>query len=153
MENFNLSHPPEPRSPEMHRYRSTDHHNRHRMKDELSHYDDRTKRSRSPVYYGNHYQYRSVSPNNRPFSPSRAHLPMSMSPPTSRELSPSSRDRPPHSSERSSHSNERSRRRRSPHRRDRSRERRRRVSPRRRTPPPSNRSPVKRRGLCNYSKY
>lgn len=146
MDNFNSGHPPEPRSPEMQRFRSGDHHNRHRMKEELNHYDDRTKRSRSPIYFGNQYPYRSLSPNNRLFSPSRAQLPMSMSPPTSRELSPPLRDRPPHPNERPPHSNDRPRRRRTPPRRDRSRERRRRLSPRRRTPPPPNRSPVKRRG-------
>ncbi|XP_025415311.1 pollen-specific leucine-rich repeat extensin-like protein 1 isoform X2 [Sipha flava] len=132
--------PPEPRSPETQRFRSGDH-NRHRMKEEQSHYEDRpSRRSRSPVYFGNNYPYRrSMSPNIRPFSPpNHGHLPMS--PPQSRELSsPPLRDRLPHPGDRS-------RRRRSPPpRRDRSRDRRRRLSPRRRTPPPPVRIPIKRR--------
>lgn len=140
IESFSSGPPPEPRSPEIQRFRSGDP-NRHRMKEDQSHYEDRPpRRSRSPVYFGNHYPYRrSMSPNIRPFSPpNRGQMPMS--PPPSRELSsPSLRDR-------LSHPSDRPRRRRSPpSRRDRSRERRRRLSPRRRTPPPV-RSPIKRRG-------
>lgn len=136
MENFSSGPPPEPRSPDMQRFRSGDH-SRQRGKEEMMHYDDHNRRSGSPVYFDNHYPYRSPSPNNRPFSPNRAHLPMS--PPPSRELSP-----PP--------LRDRSRRRRTPPlRRDRSRDRRRRLSPRRRTPP-SARSPVRRRGWYIFIK-
>lgn len=137
MENFSSGPPPEPRSPDMQRFRSGDH-NRLRVKDESMHYENRSRRSGSPVYFENHYPYRSPSPNIRPFSP---HEQLPMSPPPSRDLSsPPLRDR-------QSHSNDRPRRRRiSPlSRRDRSRDRRRRISPRRRTPPPI-RSPIKRRG-------
>lgn len=135
MDNFS-SGPPEPRSPNMQRFRPGDH-NRHRVKDEPMHYESHSRRSGSPVYFDNHYPYRSPSPNIRPFSP-RGQL--AMSPPSSRELStPPLRDR-------QSHPNDRPRRRRTPPpRRDRSRDRRRRISPRRRTPPPI-RSPIKRRG-------
>lgn len=134
MDNFSSGPPPEPRSPPDIRFRS-DHNSRHRSKDELIHYDNRSRRSGSPVYFENHYPYRSPSPNLRPFSPNHTQIPMS------RDLSPPiPRDRP-------SHSNDRPRRRRlsPPLRRDRSRDRRRRLSPRRRTPPPT-RSPIKRRG-------
>jgi len=137
MDNFSSGPPPEPRSPEMQRFRPGDH-NRHRSKDDSIHYEERPRRSRSPIYFDNHYQYnRSISPNNRPFSPNHEQqLPTT---PPLRELSSPLRDRPPYP-------NERSRRRRTPPpRRDRSRERRRRISPRRRTPPPV-RSPLKRRG-------
>lgn len=137
MDNFSSGPPPEPRSPEIQRFRPGDH-NRHRSKDDSIHYEDRPRHSRSPVYFENHYQYnRNMSPNNRPFSPN--HEQLSITPPSLRELSSPLRDRPPHP-------NDRSRRRRTPPlRRDRSRERRRRLSPRRRTPPPV-RSPIKRRG-------
>lgn len=137
MDTFSSGPPPEPRSPDMQRFRSGDH-SRYRVKDEPMHYENRSRRSGSPpVYFENHYPYRSPSPNIRPFSP-RGQLPMS--PPPSRELSPPLRDR-------QSHPNDRSRRRRTPPlRRDRSRDRRRRISPRRRTPPPV-RSPIKRRGM------
>lgn len=136
--------PPEPRSPDTQRFRSVDY-NRHRMKEEHSHYEDRpSRRSRSPVYFGNNYPYRrSMSPNIRPFSPPN-HGQLPMSPPHSREFSSPLRDRPPYPGDRS-------RRRRSPPpRRDRSRDRRRRLSPRRRTPPPPVRIPIKRRGQFNF---
>ncbi|CAH1736921.1 unnamed protein product [Aphis gossypii] len=136
MDNFSSGPPPEPRSPEIQRFRPGDH-NRHRSKDDPIHYEDRPRHSRSPVYFENHYQYnRNMSPNNRSFSPNHEQLPIT--PPSLRELSSPLRDRPPHP-------NDRPRRRRTPPpRRDRSRERRRRLSPRRRTPPPV-RSPIKRR--------
>lgn len=135
MDNFSSGPPPEPRSPDMQRFRQSDH-NRHRVKEDSMHYEGRSRRSGSPIYFENHYQYRSPSPNIRPFSP-LVQLPMS--PPLSRELSPPPlRDRP-------QHLNDRPRRRRTPPRRDRSRDRRRRLSPRRRTPPLV-RSPIKRRG-------
>ncbi|KAL5236230.1 hypothetical protein ACI65C_003640 [Semiaphis heraclei] len=135
MGNFSSGPPPEPRSPE--RFRPGGH-NRHRSKDDSIHYNERSRRSRSPVYFDNHYRYnRSMSPNNRPFSPNNEQQ-LPITPPSLRELSSPLRDRPPYP-------NERSRRRRTPPtRRDRSRERRRRISPRRRTPPPV-RSPLKRK--------
>ncbi|XP_060848905.1 serine/arginine repetitive matrix protein 1-like isoform X3 [Rhopalosiphum padi] len=138
MENFSSGPPPEPRSPEM-RFRPGDH-NRHRSKDDPIHYEERPRHSGSPIYFENHYQYnRSMSPNNRPFSPNHEQQ-LPITPPSLRELSSPLRDRPPHP-------NERPRRRRTPPpRRDRSRERRRRISPRRRTPPPV-RSPIKRREI------
>ncbi|XP_060873479.1 serine/arginine repetitive matrix protein 1-like isoform X4 [Metopolophium dirhodum] len=138
MDNFSSGPPPEPRSPEMQRFRPGDH-NRHRVKDDPIHYEERPRHSGSPVYFENHYQYnRSMSPNNRQFSPNHEQQ-LPITPPSLRELSSPLRDRPPHP-------NERPRRRRTPPpRRDRSRERRRRISPRRRTPPPPVRSPIKRR--------
>lgn len=134
LEDFSSDPPPEPRSPDMQRFRP-DHTRLHRVKEEPIHFEERQRHSGSPAYFDNHYtSFRSPSPNIRLYSPKRN--PMS---PPSRELSPPLRDRP-------THSNDRSRRRRSPPpRRDRSRDRRRRISPRRRTPPPS-RSPIKRRG-------
>lgn len=142
MENFSSGLPPEPRSPDMQRFRSSDH-NRHRTKETSNNYEDRPRRSRSPLYFDNRYGYRSPSPNIRPFSPDRAQMPMS--PPPSHDLSPL-RDR-------SLHSSDRPRRRRSPPRRDRSRERRRRSPPKRRTPPPvpRSRSPAKPRRTGAYS--
>lgn len=136
MDNFSSGPPPEPHSPpDIQRFRSGDLNSRHRTKDESIHYENRSRRSGSPVYFENHYPYRSPSPDIRPFSPNQAQLSMS------RELSPPPpRDRP-------SHPIDRPRRRRMtpPPRRERSKERRRRLSPRRRTPPLT-RSPVKRRG-------
>ncbi|VVC30025.1 Hypothetical protein CINCED_3A010267 [Cinara cedri] len=134
MNNFS-SGPPEPRSPDMHRFRSGDH-SRHRMKDDSIRFESRTRRSRSPPgYFRNNYSFKSPSPNNRSFSPSHGQLPVS--PPSSRDLSPPLRDRP-------TYPNDRLRRRRSsPPRRDRSRDRRRHVSPRKRTSP--GRSPIKRK--------
>lgn len=136
---------PEPSSPDMQRYRSSDH-NRHRVKDEQIRFESRSRRSGSrgsPGYFRSMYSYRSPSPNRRSYSPNQGQLPLS--PPSTRDLSPL-RDR-------SSHSNDRSRRRRSsPPRRDRSRDRRRRVSPRKRSPPTA-RSPIKRRGLLPLSHY
>lgn len=130
MENFS-SGPPESRSPGTQRFRPIDP-GRHRMKEMPVHYEDRSKRSRSP-YFENHYAYRSPSPNLRPYSPNRQQI-MTMPSPPSRDLSsPTLRDRPPFA-------NDRRRRRLSP-RRDRSRERRRRISPKKRTPPPPVRSP------------
>jgi len=142
MENFSSGLPPEPRSPDMQRFRPSDH-SRHRMKDVPVHYEERSRRSGSPPeYFENHYTYRSPSPTIRPYSPNHQQMPMS--PPPNRDLSsPPLRDRP-------SHSSDRSRRRRTPTRHDRSRDRRRRISPRRRTPP-SGRSPIKRRnGQCTF---
>lgn len=132
MENFTSA--PEPRSPDMQRFRSSDH-SRHRMKELPIHYEERARRSGSPEYFENHYAFRSPSPPLRPYSPNHEQMPMSP-PPNRDHSSPPIRDRP-------SHSSDRSRRRRSPPRRERSRDRRRRTSPRRRTPP--SRSPTKRR--------
>ncbi|KAL5238567.1 hypothetical protein ACI65C_005977 [Semiaphis heraclei] len=124
MDNISSGPPPEPRSPE------PGDHNRHRSKDDLIHYDVRSRRSISPVYFDNHYRYnRSMSPDNRPFSPNHEQQLLTTTP-SVREFYSPLRDRPPYP-------NERSRRRRTPPtRRDRSRERRRHISPRRRTPPP-----------------
>lgn len=133
MENFSSGPPPEPRSPGTQRFRPIDP-GRHRMKEMPVHYEDHSKRSRSP-YFENHYAYRSPSPNLRPYSPNRQQI-MTMPSPPSRDLSsPTLRDRPPFANDR--------RRRRSSPRRDRSRERRRRISPKKRTPPAPVRSPVR----------